>query len=96
MLNSVLERRRVVGEILQHFDYIIKVYADSDFDFSHMNVNFYILLRHSIDTPRLLDYLYDVYKTGVRIYVTYEELDIMFRGKKVIWRNGEFQGDLLP
>ena len=96
MLNSVLERRRVVSEIFGHFDSIQKVYTEESFDFSCKVVNFYILLRYSIDSPRLLDYLQDVYSSNVRVYLAYNVEDIMFEGKKVIWKDGKLQGDLLP
>lgn len=88
MLDSIIHRRHLLGELWQNTPYMCEVYADANFTLSDERPNLYCVTQQEVDKVSLYYKLCHIYTRGVNLHTTTVAADIMLYNKMLLWRKG--------
>lgn len=88
---STISRQAALGELFAKYPEIVEVYVNNDFTLTQDWNEFYILTRSTnISTLDILKSLNTIYSRPCSVYFAESEFNLMFVGKKMVWRKGRW------
>lgn len=87
---GVIHKQKLLSEIFSKAVNLTEVYVDEDFNLEHWQASFYLLYKGQPDVLYMHQKLIGVYNNRFKIYTAQSYQNIMFEGKKLLWREGKW------